>query len=92
MTEQTLTVDGQTVTSMERLGWIDGASRWVLDLADGSSVLATSTDITVWVRASDVPVARPKELSLGVMFAIGGSAFIAVLALGIAWATRVGLL
>ncbi|WP_037160999.1 hypothetical protein [Rhodococcoides fascians] len=92
MTEQLLTVDGRTVTNMERLGWIDGASRWVLELEDGTSILATSTEITVYVRKSTEPVARPKGLSLGAMCAIGGAAFVAVLALGIAWMTRVGLL
>lgn len=62
------------------------------DLADGTRILATSTEVTIWVRNSTDPVPRPKELSLGVMCAIGGATCLAVLTLGVMWLARVGLI
>lgn len=85
MIETPLIVHGQPVEELIRLGFDGHSSQWLLILADGTVLDADGPTLGEWINPSKSP-------AVGVMCAIGGSAFIAVLALGVAWATRVGLL
>lgn len=92
MIETPLTVQGLEVTAFERVGYIDGAVRWAVELEDGRVVVLTSKEFGQWVDASREPLEAEPELSRNAMIALGGAAVTAVLTVGYGWCLRVGLL